>query len=374
MSTQDYKYRHFLYSNNNPHVLLPRLSMYGFFSAVGFSEKKYIFDIQFWLNLNELDKNTMFIVHDDIIAAFGYKQSSSNPSNFRSHFFRMIKTHFREDLDYRTTIQKRTEVGRMGNPNVVQLEMTPNAFKLACLTSRTEKSLEIYHFFLDLEKYVFAFLKYELEYIKEFANAKPPMMAIESVENTDSIDLSAYPLIPVDSFANTNVMYLFYLRRYRALKFGMTKDLHTRAQRHYRAFGERPGEVRLVHVIETEHASSIENSIKHACIQNDWRRTDIVIDNSAQTEIIDLNKTSIDAVVQLMDSFLKHHVCLKRKREDEIIEQSGRHFEIKKERLRLERKKIDLEMKKIKADLETKKIKAEYDLKKLALKLQHKHK
>ena len=254
----------------------------------------------------------------------------------------------------------------MGNPNVVQLEMTKNAFKLAS---------QIYHFLLDLEKHVTAFMKYEYEYVNVLATTKT-MIAIEPDENTDddSMHLSTFPCLPVDSYDNKNVVYLFYLRRYKALKFGVSNELCKRAQRHYRAFGERPGEVRLVHVIETEHASSIENSIKHACIQNDWRRTDNVIDNSAQTEIIDLNKPSIDAVVQLMDSFLKHHVCLKRKREDEIIEQSGRHFEIEKERLRLERKKIDLEMKKIKADLETKKIKAEYDLKKLALKLQHKHK
>jgi hypothetical protein len=157
-------------------------------------------------------------------------------------------------------------------------------------------------------------------------------------------------------------VYLFYLRRYKALKFGVSNELCKRAQRHYRAFGERPGEVRLVHVIETEHASSIENSIKHACIQNDWRRTDIVIDNSAQTEIIDLNKTSIDAVVQLMDSFLKHHVCLKRKREDEIIERSGKH---ENERLRLERKKIDLEMKKIR--LESQRIQADLKMKRMDL-------
>ena len=203
----------------------------------------------------------------------------------------------------------------MGNPNVVQLEMTKNAFKLACLLSKTEKSTQIYQFLLDLEKHVTAFMKYEYEYVNVLATTKT-MIAIESDENTNDhiIDLSTFPCLPVDSYDNKNVVYLFYLRRYKALKFGVSNELCKRAQRHYRAFGERPGEVRLVHVIETEHASSIENSIKRACIQNDWRRTDNVIDNSAQTEIIDLNKPSIDAVVQLMDSFLKHHVCLDRKR------------------------------------------------------------
>ena len=228
MSEKDYKYQKFLYSNSNPHILLPRLTMHEFFGAVGFSPDNYIFDLQFWLDLNKLDDNTMFIVDDEIIAAFGYKESKSNASSFRSNFFRMIKTHFREDLDYRTSVQRRTDVGRMGNPNVIQLEMTKNAFKLACLLSKTEKSIQIYQFFLDLEKHVFAFLKYENEYLNELANVKPPMIAIESDENiNESIDLSRFPQIPIKSYDNTKVMHLFYLRRYQALKFGISNDLHT---------------------------------------------------------------------------------------------------------------------------------------------------
>ena len=356
MSEKDYKYQKFLYSNSNPHILLPRLTMHEFFGAVGFSGNKYIFDIQFWLNLNELDESTMFVVADEIIAVFGYKESG-NAGNMRTHFFRVIKTHFREDLDYRTSVQRRTDVGRMGNPNVIQLEMTKNAFKLACLLSRTEKSIQIYQFFLDLEKEksVTAFMKYENEYLNELT--RTTMMTIEQDQNTnDDIDLSSYPDLPVDSYDNTIVIYLFYLRRYQALKFGISTELHNRAQRHYRAFGEKPGEVRLIHVIKTEHASSIENSIKHACIQNDWKRDDIIINGSVQTEIIDLKKTSIDAVIQLMNSFLQQHLCLKRKHEDEIIERNERHIVIKKERLCVEGKKIDFQIKKIESDIESKRI------------------
>ena len=88
--------------------------------------------------------------------------------------------------------------------------------------------------------------------------------------------------------------------------------------------GEKAGDVLLVHVIKTEHASSIENSIKHACTQKDWKRDDIIINGSVQTEIIDLNKTSIHAVIQLMDSLLQKHLTLKRKHEDEIMEKNVR--------------------------------------------------
>ena len=61
----------------------------------------------------------------------------------------------------------------MGNPNVVQLEMTTNAFKLAS---------QIYHFLLDLKKHVTAFMKYE--YVNVLATTKK-MIAIEPDENTD---------------------------------------------------------------------------------------------------------------------------------------------------------------------------------------------
>ena len=77
MGERKNKYQKYLYSNNNVHVLLPRLSMHEFFGAVGFSANKYIFDIQFWLDLNNLDDNAMFVVDDNIIRLFGYKGSES---------------------------------------------------------------------------------------------------------------------------------------------------------------------------------------------------------------------------------------------------------------------------------------------------------
>ena len=69
MCETNYKYKQLLYSDNNPGI----------------------FDIQFWLDLNKLEPNEMFIVEDEIIAAFGYKESKSNTLNYRTHFFRMIK-------------------------------------------------------------------------------------------------------------------------------------------------------------------------------------------------------------------------------------------------------------------------------------------
>ena len=276
---------------------------------------------------------------------------------YETNFLRMIKTHFRDGPDYKTSIQKRREVGRMGNPNVIQLQMTKNAFKLACLLARTEKSTQIYQFLLDLETNVTEFMKYEIEYLNEMANTKTTTMAIEPEHNTnDNIDLSGFPDLPVDSYDNTMVIYIFYLRCYHALKFGISSELHNRANRHYKTFGERAGDVLLVHVIKTEHASSIENSIKHACTQKDWKRDDIIINGSVQTEIIDLNKTSIHAVIQLMDSLLQKHLTLKRKHEDEIMEKNVRYIELKKQQLIFEGTKIELQIKKMEFELENRKL------------------
>ena len=160
------------------------------------------------------------------------------------------------------------------------------------MLSKTEKSTQIYQFLLDLETNVTEFMKYEIEYLNEMACAKTTMMAIEPVLNANhDIDLSGFPDLPVDSYDNTMVIYIFYLRCYHALKFGISSELHNRANRHYKTFGERAGDVLLVHVIKTEHAPSIENSIKHACTQKDWKRDDIIINGSVQTEIIDLFKS-----------------------------------------------------------------------------------
>ena len=286
----------------------------------------------------------------------------------------MIKTHFDENSDYHITVEKHEHVsGQRGNPNKNVLKMTRNAFKLACLIARTQHSIKIYRFFLDLETYITKYMAYESEYNTELAHrTKPctPLIEAEVEENSD-IDLSLFPNIPVDSHDNITVLYLFYLKRYRALKFGMSTDLHTRAQRHYRAFGEKPGEVRLVHVIATEHARTLENSLKHACFQNGWKCDNIVINGRTQTEIIDLNKTTIKAVVDLINSFYEQHLQIVKQREEAILLKhtiapiNSQHLEIESRKIDLEFKRLEVESKRIECELECKRLQMQVECKRL---------
>ena len=66
--------------------LLPKLSLHDFFRFVNFSSESYMFDLDFWLQLNNLDNDTMFIVEDDITDSFGYKDTKTRTDNSRSNF------------------------------------------------------------------------------------------------------------------------------------------------------------------------------------------------------------------------------------------------------------------------------------------------
>ena len=144
------KYAMYMRGENN--LLIPKKSLAAFFDAAGFKPEKYAFDIEFWLELNSLNEETFFVIDDDIISIFGYKTNGGGDNNERKNFFRMIKNHFRENSDYKITVQRRTEIVRKGNPNYTELEMTKGTFKMACLLAKTEKSTEIYKFLLDLER------------------------------------------------------------------------------------------------------------------------------------------------------------------------------------------------------------------------------
>ena len=72
---------------------------------------------------------------------------------------------------------------------------------------------------------------------------------------------------------------------------------------HQRSFGQ----VVLVHVIETYFAAEIESSLKIAFTERQWKRNDIIVNRHKQTEILDLNKTSIEEVIDLMEVFTAQH-------------------------------------------------------------------
>ena len=74
----DHKYMNLIVDGKKE--LQSKLNITTFFGIVGFKSQTYVFDIQFWLDLNKLDDETMFIVEDELIENFGYKGTVTSKS------------------------------------------------------------------------------------------------------------------------------------------------------------------------------------------------------------------------------------------------------------------------------------------------------
>ena len=166
---------------------------------------------------------------------------------------------------------------------------------MICLLSQTKKSVGMYNFIIDLEKNVTEYIIYEKEYALAQIEAHDPLLKkdfstieIEITEHkNEGIDFSIYPCFPTNAYNGSIVIYLFYLKKYNALKFGITKELSERSKRHFSTLGDKQGDVILVHVIATEHASSVENSLRTCVLEKGWKLQNIVIQQKKQTELID---------------------------------------------------------------------------------------
>ena len=95
------------------------------------------------------------------------------------------------------------------------------------------------------------------------------------------------------------------------------------------------------------------------------------MNGSLQNEIIDLQKTTIQNIINLIKQFVSEHITQIKNKEQKIMQKS---LEI--EKLRLENnvtmQKIELELKNIVADLESKHIAAELESKRIAADLETK--
>ena len=152
-----------------------------------------------------------------------------------------------------------------------------------------------------------------------------PILSEDSsqVENENTIvDTSSFPAIALNAFDGEKVVYLFYLKHYNALKFGRSEDLRDRAQDHYNSFSKTPGDVIAVHVIKTEYPCKVEQEIKDQCKARGWRLGDLYVNGHLQKEIIDLNKTTIDDVIGLMNVVSQQYNESIKQRQADIIEKS----------------------------------------------------
>ena len=351
----DHKHLRLIINENK--ALQNKLNITAFFDIMGFKSQTYVFDIQFWLDLNRLDDETMFIVEDELIENFGYKGIvTSKSQNNRTHFFRVIKNNFTENEDYCLEIIK-VEKSKQGNPHKNELQMTKRAFKMLCLIAKTEKSVQIYNFLLDLEKYVTEYIIYE----KEYALAQLEQQKIQSQapmiepEQCDHIDVSMYPSFPMYAYNGTTVLYLFYLKKYNALKFGITNELSERAKRHFSTLGDKQGDVILIYVVATDHDIAVENSLRTCVLEKGWKLQNTVIEKKTQTELIDLNRTSIRGIIDLIDIFVKQHLELIKEKENSIVSKYNENIEL--EKIKLQSKQADVELRKL--DLELKRLEFE---------------
>ena len=152
-----------------------------------------------------------------------------------------------------------------------------------------------------------------------------PILSEDSsqVENENTIvDTSSFPAIALNAFDGEKVVYLFYLKHYNALKFGRSEDLRDRAQDHYNSYSKTPGDVIAVHVIKTEYPCKVEQEIKDQCKARGWRLSDLYVNGHLQKEIIDLNKTTIDDVIGLMNVVSQQYNESIKQRQADIIEKS----------------------------------------------------
>ena len=95
-----------------------------------------------------------------------------------------------------------------------------------------------------------------------------------------------------------------------------------RAQDHYNSFSKTPGDVIAVHVIKTEYPCKVEQEIKDQCKARGWRLSNLYVNGHLQKEIIDLNKTTIDDVIDLMNVVSQQYIESIKQRQAEIIEKS----------------------------------------------------
>ena len=123
-----------------------------------------------------------------------------------------------------------------------------------------------------------------------------------------------------NSYDGKKVVYLFFLEQYTALKFGRSEELRDRAMSHCNTYG--PGDVVLVHVIVTDYPAKVEQEIKDQCKTKGWRRMDISINGRLQKEIIDLNKTTIQCVIDLMNTVAQRYKESIKKKETSLVSKS----------------------------------------------------
>ena len=359
--------------NENVSIQHPcdNLSLCEYLSSIGFDANKFDIPLQFWFNLNSMKDDEWFVLTDEMINLIGFKSSEANQHHSRSNLFAFIRKHFIEGLDFSKTSIAVSKTGRGGAHHKLEIQMKKRPFKKLLIKVGTSTSDIIHDYLLDIEagcmKYAWYQAQCKSQSIEE-ENRQLKRLKI-SEEPPSNIDLSIFPEISVQSYDKLSVLYLIYLKNHCALKFGISDNIVSRIQQHCRTLGNQQGDVKLVYILNSINSSIIESSLKQCAIMNGWKKDDIFINGALQAEIIDLNKTTIKTVIDVIVQLNEQHEALMIKQEEEILKKSNdmEKFRIQSE---LESKRLDLELKRIDADMENKRIELEskkLDIKKLEI-------
>ena len=344
------------------------LSLCEYLSSTGFDANKFNIPLEFWFCLNSMADDGWFTLTDELINLIGFKSSASNPSHNRSNLLAFIRKHFSESLDFLATSVKVAKSSRGGAHHRIDIQMKKRPFKKMLLKVGTSTSDIIHEYLLDIEegcmKYAFYQEQCKMKLILEENEAVKQLKVKE--ESPSEIDLSSFPEISVQSYDRLSVLYVIYLKQYYALKFGISDNIIVRIQQHCRNLGDKQGDVKLVYILNSNYANIIESSFKQCAIMNGWKKDDIFINGCLQSEIIDLNKTTIQNVINVIVQLSEQHDKLMKEREETILKKSNEmekfriQSELESKRLDLELKRVELESKKLdiqKLEIESKKLK-----------------
>ena len=337
------------------------LSLCEYLVSTGFDAKKFNIPLQFWFDLNSMTDDQWFVLTDELIRLIGFKSCESNPSVGKSNLVNFIRKNYIHGVDFLTFKSKLVKVGRGGAQHKIEIQMKKRPFKKLLLKVGTSTSDIIHEYLLDIEEGCMRYALYQEQCKSKLVieeNRRLKRLKIE--EESPELDLSPFPEIPVQSYDKLSVLYVIYLKQYYALKFGISDNIVVRIQQHCRTLGNKQGAVKIVYILSSVNSSIIESSLKHCVLMNGWKKDDLSINGSLQSEIIDLNKTTIQNVIDIIVQFNDKHDRLMKEREEEILSKSN---DMEKYRMEceLESKRLDLEFKRI--ELESKKL----DIKKLQI-------
>ena len=334
----------------------------------GFDATKFNIPLEFWLKLNLMTDEEWILLTDELFELIGFKSCESNPSVGRSNLLKFIRKMFVQGVDFMEHSVELAKTGRGGAHHKIEIHMKKRPFKRMLVKVGTSTSDLIHEYLLDIEEGCTKYALYQEQckhnkIIEE--NNVLKKMRIEAPPEIE-IDLSPFPEISIQTYANLPVLYLIYCKQHNALKFGITDDIIVRYQKHCRTLGTKQGDVKLVYILNTEFASVVESSLKQCVFMNGWKKENLVINNSLQSELVDLTKTTIQNVINLIELFVTEHTNVTKMREDAIINKSNEmekfriqseleskklqlHFELESKKLDLRIKKVELQCKKIDA-------------------------